>query len=301
MNNRRDRSLLLSAARDLRDELESRSHGGAFVAAANVKIKKVGTDGWLARLGHTYPMRLQLELWFDRYPATKSRRFYYGFFTGNSVKMQALKKQLPAHLRPIRTLKKDDYSKYSAGVWLLTRPLKKAEFNKPIYEQYHYGRVTNFYFYGEYVPTEKPTIDNVHRITMRAADFFSDVMWLLPEQPKAETKTKVYPQLERSVVRRHLVRERSSKLADACKRRDGYRCKVCKMTFAEVYGEELGAEFAEAHHLHPLSKKLAKEKTRLDDLVTVCSNCHRMLHQMRGREHDLDELKRVIQIQEKKN
>ena len=53
------------------------------------------------------------------------------------------------------------------------------------------------------------------------------------------------------------------------------------------------AEFAEAHHLRPLSKKRAKEKTRLEDLVTVCSNCHRMLHQMRGREHDLDELRRL--------
>lgn len=126
MNNRRDRSLLLRAAKELRDELESRSHGGAFAAAANVKIRKVGTDGWLARLGHTNPMRLQLELWFDRYPATNSRRFYYGFFTGNSLKMQALKNQLPSHLRPIRTLKKDDYSKYFFGCMVAYQTVKKG-------------------------------------------------------------------------------------------------------------------------------------------------------------------------------
>ena len=41
MDNRRDRSLLLRAAKDLREELESRSHGGAFAAAANVKIKSL--------------------------------------------------------------------------------------------------------------------------------------------------------------------------------------------------------------------------------------------------------------------
>ena len=78
----------------------------------------------------------------------------------------------------------------------------------------------------------------------RAADFFSEVMWLLTKQSKSEAKTKVYPQLQRSVVRKHLVRKRSPELAKACKRRDGYRCKVCDMTFAEIYGEELGAEFA---------------------------------------------------------
>lgn len=189
----------------------------------------------------------------------------------------------------------------SSGVWLLTKPLKKAEFNKPIYEQYNYGRVTNFYFYGEYVLTEKLTSDNVYRIVMRAADFFSEVMWLLTKQSKAEAKTKVYPQLEPSVVRKHLVRDRSPELAKACKRRDGYRCQVCKMTFAEVYGEELGAEFAEAHHLHPLSKKGVKEKTRLEDLVTVCSNCHRMLHLMRGNEHDLDRLRRAMRDQRRRS
>jgi 5-methylcytosine-specific restriction protein A len=71
------------------------------------------------------------------------------------------------------------------------------------------------------------------------------------------------------------------------------------MTFAEVYGDELGAEFAEAHHLHPLSRKRANEKTRLEDLATVCSNCHRMLHLMRGREHDIEELKRIMAKQRK--
>jgi predicted HNH restriction endonuclease len=183
---------------------------------------------------------------------------------------------------------------------LLNKPLRRDEYNRPIYEHYEYGEKTNYFFYGVYVPTEKNSGDNVSRMVKRAADFFSEVMWLLPKQSTAEAKTKVYPQLERSVVRKHLVRERSPELAKACKQRDGYRCKVCDMTFADVYGEELGAEFAEAHHLHPLSKKLAKEKTRLEELVTVCSNCHRMLHQMRGNEHDLDRLRRVLRDQRRR-
>jgi 5-methylcytosine-specific restriction endonuclease McrA len=300
MNNRRDRSLLLSAARDLRDELEARSHGGAFHPKGKIKTIKTWTDGWLVRIGNTNPIGLRVELWFDRYPTTESRRFYYGFFTTKPENMCSLQKKLRAHLRPIRALRRRDYDKSSPGVWLLNKPLRRDEYDRPIYEHYEYGKKTNYYFYGLYVPTEKNSGDNVSRMVKRAADFFSEVMWLLPKQSKAEAKTKVYPQLERSVVRKHLVRERSPELAKACKRRDGYRCKVCDMTFAEVYGEELGAEFAEAHHLHPLSKKRAEEKTRLEHLVTVCSNCHRMLHQMRGDEHDLDRLRRAINDQRRR-
>jgi hypothetical protein len=273
--------------------------GGAFHPSGKLSINETETDGWLVRLGKTSPLGLYLELWFDRYPATRTRRFYYGFYAINPLAMQGLKKQLPQRLRPVRTLSRNNYSESRPRAWILCEPLKRAEFNKPIYEHYSFGRTRNYYFYGEYVPAERPTGDNLRRTVEQAADFFSEVMWLLPKRSMAETKTKIYPQLERSVVRKHLVRERNPQLAKACKRRDGYRCQVCKMTFAEVYGDALGAEFAEAHHLHPLSKKGANEKTWIEDLVTVCSNCHRMLHLMRGREHDLEELKKVMQVQKR--
>jgi 5-methylcytosine-specific restriction endonuclease McrA len=266
-----------------------------------MKIVKTGTDGWYVNLGQTSPYRMLIQLWFDRYPGTESRRFYYGFYASSRTKanIRSLMRRLPRHLKSIRTLKNDDYEKKSQHVWLLCKPMRRNEFNRPIFEHYIFSKSDHHLFYGQYVFTQKITDNNMSRMVNHAANFFSECMWLLPEGSNVKEKTTVYPQLERSVVRRHLIRERSPDLAKACKRRDGYRCKVCKMTFAEVYGEELGAEFAEAHHLYPLSKKRAKEKTRLDDLVTVCSNCHRMLHQMRGREHDLDELKRVIQIQKR--
>jgi predicted HNH restriction endonuclease len=113
---------------------------------------------------------------------------------------------------------------------------------------------------------------------------------------EATDSSQVYPQLEPRVRREHLARERSSKLAKACKERDGYCCKVCEKTFEEIYGE-LGRGFAESHHLYPLRRTKPNVKTRLEDLATVCANCHRMLHLMRGREHDLGELKRAIKRQ----
>lgn len=83
----------------------------------------------------------------------------------------------------------------------------------------------------------------------------------------------------------HVRTERSAKSAklakDKHKEKHGDRlpCSVCHFDFYETYGE-VGEDFAEVHHAIPLSeyKKLSKTKTKPEDLVVVCSNCHRMLH-----------------------
>lgn len=53
-------------------------------------------------------------------------------------------------------------------------------------------------------------------------------------------------------------------------------CEVCNMDFAIKYGER-GADFIEVHHAVPLHVSGAV-KTKLADLVLLCSNCHRMIH-----------------------
>jgi len=54
-------------------------------------------------------------------------------------------------------------------------------------------------------------------------------------------------------------------------------CEVCGFDFAKFYGS-IGQGYAECHHVLPLSATDATRRTRLADLVIVCSNCHRMLH-----------------------
>ena len=54
-------------------------------------------------------------------------------------------------------------------------------------------------------------------------------------------------------------------------------CEVCGFDFTEKYGE-LGKSFIEAHHLKPVSELKEGEKTNINDLVMVCSNCHSMIH-----------------------
>lgn len=56
----------------------------------------------------------------------------------------------------------------------------------------------------------------------------------------------------------------------------GYVCQVCGMNFEQTYGE-LGKDFIEVHHLHPVSQGERKVNP-IEDLIPLCSNCHSMIH-----------------------
>lgn len=63
---------------------------------------------------------------------------------------------------------------------------------------------------------------------------------------------------------------RSAKLAAQAKRRDNFTCRACQFTFQE--------QIVHVHHLDPLSEISSPRKTTLDDLVTLCPNCHYIAH-----------------------
>lgn len=54
-------------------------------------------------------------------------------------------------------------------------------------------------------------------------------------------------------------------------------CEICKFDFFKTYGE-IGIGFIECHHIKPLYKLNGTNTTHMEDLILVCSNCHRMLH-----------------------
>ena len=78
--------------------------------------------------------------------------------------------------------------------------------------------------------------------------------------------------------RQHIVRERSaSSIAKFKATYKPLKCEVCAFDFATAYAE-MGKGFIEAHHVKPLADMSPGDKTKLEDLAAVCSNCHRMLH-----------------------
>lgn len=103
---------------------------------------------------------------------------------------------------------------------------------------------------------------------------------------------------EGSIIERvHRSRERNAKLVKKKKQAvvdatGRLVCEVCDFDFEVTYGP-LGAAFAECHHKRPVSEMHKGEKTHLNDLAIVCSNCHRMIHRYRPWK-SLEELKTLI-------
>lgn len=86
----------------------------------------------------------------------------------------------------------------------------------------------------------------------------------------------------RILVRLHRTRERNGKIVKRKKNKvleekGVLECESCNFDFRKTYGER-GEGYIECHHIKPLSEIETNQKTSLDDLALVCSNCHRMIH-----------------------
>ena len=79
--------------------------------------------------------------------------------------------------------------------------------------------------------------------------------------------------------------QRNPQLVRQAKELYGCVCQVCRFDFAKTYGV-LGQDFAEVHHLNPLSERPPEEwtaavRTNVTEVAVLCSNCHRMVHRQR--------------------
>jgi hypothetical protein len=106
-----------------------------------------------------------------------------------------------------------------------------------------------------------------------------------PSQPDG-TFTDLMDQVElhqqslegRRRLREHLVRERDPAMIRMYKAQlSSFTCSVCSFDFEQMYGA-IGRGFIEAHHLEPVGSRQGNTPTTIRDFVSVCSNCHRMLH-----------------------
>jgi len=89
----------------------------------------------------------------------------------------------------------------------------------------------------------------------------------------------------RILYRVHRRHERSRVLGSKMKRRwlgrqGKLACLACGFDFEETYGPR-GRGYIECHHVVPVSELRSGARTRVEDLVPVCSNCHKMLHRKR--------------------
>jgi predicted HNH restriction endonuclease len=98
------------------------------------------------------------------------------------------------------------------------------------------------------------------------------------------------------------VYERSKRLREQAIRfysQDGQIvCAACGFDFASIYGEH-GAGFIEIHHTKPIFSYDEEDnqktlKDALENVVPLCSNCHRMIHRKHNRMLTVEELRNII-------
>ena len=271
----KDRKRLIQAARLLADQLRQSDHGKLFRIHKKIKACRHLTDGWAAEIGDLGKGQPFMMLWLDHFSGYPKAKFYACFWSSKTERILNLTRKVGRRLFPIKTITDEDLRK--GGKVALRGRLRSSLLGKPILEKYVQGET----LFGLYDSSRRLSETTTIRFTNLAADFFISVAECLPKARGKVLHRDNYPRFEnRKLVKAHLQRERSSFLATQCKERDGYRCRVCKKTFSETYGRDLGDACLEAHHLRPLATLRGRVRTNLEDLITVCANCHRALHRM---------------------
>ena len=120
----------------------------------------------------------------------------------------------------------------------------------------------------------------------------------VPIEPSSSEDDEEFEAEEGRVLTRvHFSRERNRKLVEqkkaAALKKDGkLSCEVCSFDFEALYGTR-GRGFIEVHHVKPVHTMKPGDKTRLEDLALLCSNCHRMVHAKRPW-LDLERLRKLL-------
>jgi 5-methylcytosine-specific restriction endonuclease McrA len=290
-DNRRGKRWLLALARRVAANLKEVRHGTCLRIRTPSRATWTDTDGWYAVIGDLGPRQPRLEVWLDRYSGYPDRKFWYGFYFYREKRLQEISAGVSRGLLPIRTITWRDVNRRERA---LTERLPRDQFNAPLLEKYG----SEGAFFGVFDRTSH-SIEADATLRATAVAFFNSVARTLPRAKPEDDTQEVYPQVEnRMLVVSHLRRERSRLLATARKIQDKYRCQVCTFRFTDLYGT-LGDVFAEAHHRVALSRLREGVTTSIEDLVTVCANCHRMLHRMSGGRDDVKTLRDIVRAHRK--
>lgn len=293
----REKDFLSRLTKTVIKNLKEQNILSPFKFVKNQRPSSTNTQGWGVQVGRFYGYGCSAEIWLDKFTAHSNRKIWYGLVWEKNTKkfdyitnLANKKFGIPFKIGP-----KD--IKDEKKVYVLSKQLSKNKFGSPILEKHERQF---YYYYGIYEFDQTGLSQDVsERLSLRVTDFFYDIVEVL--QKTTQIQNEDYPGIEnRKSVRTHIYRERRSHVATLRKQIDNYICEICDLKFIEVYGT-IGKNFAEAHHIVPLSSNDEIRQTTIEDLITVCANCHRMLHRMTGKQTDIADLKDIVRKYKKKS
>jgi 5-methylcytosine-specific restriction endonuclease McrA len=261
------RTELRAAGSALVRELDTRRPPGLRLQGAGVHVEKADTRGYCTKIA-SFGRSLDVELWFDWYLRRSEPFFWFGFAASRIGPIQALIKSCPPRLKPQVFLEDANVSIDVDKQFLLKKPLSDVELRYVVKEEYRRWKAC---FLGKFDRAYSPSKQGSRLDVSRAASYLYEVS-------TAFTAGRKFDEGACGQITRNSY-ERRAGARQACLAIHGYRCKVCKMSFEEVYGPELGRHFIHVHHIESLSERGGSSVTKADkDLVPVCPNCHHMIH-----------------------
>ncbi len=87
------------------------------------------------------------------------------------------------------------------------------------------------------------------------------------------------------VLKQHICRERNPQVIKKAKElflknhNNTLFCEACGFRFTDKYN--IDDEFIEGHHIIPINELPEDSETRPEDIIMLCSNCHRIIHKIR--------------------
>lgn len=297
VNDRAQLKWLMNLSRLVRDELGERLPPNAWQRSRSRESWGVpnNSGGWTSTLGSVRGERgSRLDVWLDHWTQAPGRRLYYGYRSMAADKLRAMARAGTGGMEVARSYE-NSYARSPDGADynVLRQPLSKDLFGKVIVELNTRDQSPSYF--GVYDPIapqfgKTPPLKLARRISV----FLSQIAETSRALGGRQTSDRPYPEeRNRKKIFLHMRRERNRRLAALVKARDGFRCKVCDLLFEARYGE-IGRGYAEAHHVVALARLAVGKRIVGDDLITVCANCHRMLHRMRGERNDWQVLRRHV-------
>ncbi len=162
-------------------------------------------------------------------------------------------------------------------------------------------------------PAGKKHLEDNHEILtyLLTNDFeYADVQKNLREIESSERKKLIFDEnivIQEGVKKVSQVKkyERSAKLRDYAisyfTKCGHISCDCCSFDFENFYGKDLGKGFIEIHHKKPVFKYEDIDiqqtlKDAIENLMPVCSNCHRMIHRNRQNPIEISYLTNQIEL-----
>ena len=265
---------------------------------SELELVASNTDGWYISIGRVRGNRsTELQIWFDDWARAGSRRVSFCICARSMPPIEKLVALENDHSDTTPVFFDDAWAECDDGHFRLVVPLPKQKYGRPLAELYRTSGSWSFIslYHGARPVTSAPPPNAIVQAGNR---FFRRFVGMILGA-QADRPGTFPDHVNKVKMRYHTVRERPTAAARYAKLRDGYRCRVCEFSFPEMYGR-LGEGFAEAHHTVPLSVLTPNTPIRQDDLITVCANCHRMLHRLAGNHDDHRLLKKMIETVRRK-